>query len=298
VLNALVDYRIELNLWIALSILIYAISVNLTWRWRRPRPGRLTPWIEKVKGWPLAGWLLQSLRFAYYVGLPFCLLLNGDAVERSLRRFLGFGIPLVGFLMRGVLLPRAVGLSGATTSEWFAGVGMGMALGLGAFFLMASGWWYFTRSVRTLPWGQTASPDPEADIGEPVAIASPRSTQAWWVILWEAICAEMHWAFYRAGPIVLLDNYYAGVFLGFLILNLEWWTNPAWRHGWGPVQQRPDVVLSWSLAFVMAIIFLFTRNLWLAITVHWAIEMGCRHLLPVPPVPQQWCNRGKGSQLR
>ena len=110
-------------------------------------------------------------------------------------------------------------------------------------------------------------------------MASPPPTQGWWVILWEAIYAEMHWAFYRAGPIILLDNYYAGVFLGLLILNLEWWTNPAWRQGWDPVRQRPDVVLRWSLAFVMAIIFLFTRNLWLAIPLHWAIEMGCRYLL-------------------
>ena len=283
--NALIDYRIELNLWIALSILTYAISVNLAWHWRRPRPGRLAFWIEKVKGWSLAGWLLQLLRFAYYVGLPFCLLLNGDAVERSLGRFLGFGIPL-GFLMRGVLLPRAMGLGGLTTSEWFAGVGMGIALGLGAFFLMASGWWYCTRSVRELPWGQAASPDPGASVGEPVVMASLPPTQAWWVILWEAIYAEMHWAFYRAGAIILLDSYYAGVFLGFLILSLEWWTNPAWRHGRDPKGQRPEVVLRWSLAFVMAIIFLFTRNLWLAIPLHWAIEMGCRHLLPVPPVPQ------------
>jgi hypothetical protein len=284
-LNALVDYRIELNLWIALSILTYAISVNFAWRWRRPRPGRLATRIEKVKSWPPGGWLFQLLRFAYYVGLPFCLLLNGDAVERSLRQFMGFGVPF-GFLMRGVLLPRAIGLGGLTTFEWFAGVGMGIVLGLGAFLLMASGWWYFTRSLRELLWEQVTSSDPETSVGEPAVVVSSPPTQAWWSILWEAIYAEMHWAFYRAGPIVLLDNYYAGVFVGFLILNLEWWTNPAWRHGWGLVGQRPDVVLRWSLAFVMAIIFFFTRNLWLAILLHWAIEMGCRHLLPVPPVPQ------------
>ncbi|TEU17893.1 MAG: hypothetical protein E3J21_07230 [Anaerolineales bacterium] len=276
--SALIDYRIELNLWIALSILIYATSVNLAWRWHRPRSGRLASWIEEAKGWLLAGWFLQLLRFAYYVGLPFCLLLNGNAVERSLGRFLGFNIPL-SFLMRGVLLPRAMGLGGLTTSEWFAGVGVGTALGLGAFFLIALGWWYWIRSVKELPWEQATSPGSGASVGESAVVASPLPTPAWWVILWEAIYAEMHWAFYRAGPIVLLDHYYAGVFLGFLILNLEWWTNPAWRHGWGSVEQRRDVVLRWSLAFVMAIIFLFTRNLWLAIALHWAIEMGCRHLL-------------------
>ena len=162
-----------------------------------------------------------------------------------------------------------------------AGIGMGIVLGLGAFLLMASGWWYFTRSLRELPWEQVTSSD-----SEPAVMVSLAPTRAWWVILWEVIYAEIHWAFYRAGPIVLLDDYYAGVFLGFLVLNLEWWTDPAWRHGWGSVEQRRDVVLRWSLAFVMAIIFLFTRNLWLAIPLHWAIEMGCRHWLPVPPVPQ------------
>ncbi|HID64116.1 MAG TPA: hypothetical protein EYP49_15465 [Anaerolineae bacterium] len=279
--GALIDFRIELNLWIALSILIYALSVNLAWRWRRPRTGRLASWIVKAEGRPLAGWLLQLLRFAYYVGLPFCLLLNGDAVEQALRRLLGFDIPL-SFLMRGVLLPRAMGLSGLTTPEWLTGVGIGTALGLGAFFLIASGWWYYTRSVRKLSWGQTDSPAPGASVGEPIVMASPPPATVWWVILWEAIYAEMHWAFYRAGPIILLDDYYAGVFLGFLLLNLEWWTDPAWRHGWDPKGQRPDVVLRWGLAFVMAIIFLFTRNLWLAIPLHWAIEMGCRHLLKAP----------------
>lgn len=263
-------------MWIAFSILTYAISVNLAWRWRRPRPGRSAPWIEKVKGW-----LLQLLRFAYYVGLPFCLLLNGEAVEQSLRRVLGFDIPL-SFLMRGVLLPRVVGLGGLTTSEWFAGVGMGMALGAGAFFLIALGWRYFVRSLRTLPHRQVAPSAPETGVGKPAAMVSPPPAKAWWVMLWEAFYAEMHWAFYRAGPIILLDKYYAGTFLGFLLLNLEWWTDPAWRHGWGAKGRRPDVALRWSLAFVMAIIFFFTRNLWLAIPLHWAIEMGCRRLLKAP----------------
>jgi hypothetical protein len=273
-LDAPLDYRIELNLWIALSILIYAISVNLAWRWRRPRPGQLAVWIEKFKKWPPSGWLLQLLRFAYHVGLPFCLLLNRDAVERSLGR-----LPGLGFLMRGVLLPRAMGLGGLTTSEWFAGVGVGIVLGLGAFLLIALGWWYVTRSLRELSGEQVASPDPGAMVGEPTVTLSPLPSQAWWVILWETIYAEMHRAFYRAGPIILLDNYYAGVFLGFLVLNLEWWTNPVWRHSWGPMGQRQDVVARWSLAFVMAIVFLFTRNLWLVITLHWVIDMGYRHLL-------------------
>ena len=285
-LDTFIDYRIELNLWIALSILIYAISVNLAWRWRRPRPGRLASWIEQVKSWPPGGGLLQVLRFAYYVGLPFCLLLSGEAVERSLRRFLGLGGIRLGLLMRGVLLPRAMGLGGLSTSEWFAGGGVGIALGLGAFFLMASGWWYYTRSARKFPWGQRVLPDSGASVGGPVVVASPPLTKAWWVILWEVICAEIHWAFYRAGPIILLDNDYAGGFLGFLMLGLEWWTNPAWRHGWDSVERRPEVILRCSLAFVMAIIFLFTRNLWLAIPLHWALEMGCQHLLPVPAVPQ------------
>lgn len=266
-----VDYKVELNLWIALSILTYALGVNLAWRWRHAQPARSAPWVEKLRGWLLAGWLLPLLRLVYYVGLPFCLLLNGEAVERSLRGWLGFGLPL-GFLMRGVLLPRAMGLSGLSTAEWFAGVGTGIALALGAFLLMAGGWWYCTRAVRELPRGQTASLA-SANVGQPTAMAL-LFPSTWWGLLWEAICAEIHWAFYRAGPIVLLDNYYAGVFLGFLILSLEWWTNPAWRRGWDPVGRSPDVVLRWGLAFVMAIIFLFTRNLWLAIPLHWAMEMG------------------------
>ncbi len=252
-----VDYKVELNLWIALSILTYALGVNLAWRQRYARPARSAPWIEKLRGG-----LLSLLRLAYYVGLPFCLLLSGEAVERSLRRFLGFGFPL-GFLMRGVLLPRAMGLSGLSTAEWLAGIGMGIALGGGAFLLIAAGWGYCTHAIKSLSENPTLS-----------TTALPPPTSTWWGLLWEATYAEIHWAFYRAGPILLLDNYYAGVFLGFLILNLEWWTNPAWRRGWDAVGRRADIVLHWSLAFAMAIIFLFTQNLWLAIPLHWAMEMG------------------------
>ena len=239
----LIDYKVESALWVVFSIGLYALAVDLAWHYRRPRPGgRLGQWAETLKKWPHSRWLMEAVRFLYYIGIPYAALL------------------------RGVVLPRLMGL---THLDWVKGIGLGTALGGGTFLLLALiGWWY-ARAIAALPlsarqrWGESLGND---------------STNGW-ILLREVIYLQTHWAFYRSAAILFLDNQYAGVFLGFLLVTLEWSINPAWRANLSLPRRSVNTLTRWTMAFVMAIIFLFIRNLWLLVPIHWAIEVACHRLL-------------------
>jgi hypothetical protein len=238
----LIDYKVESALWVAFSIGLYALGADLSWHYRRPRPGRLGHWVEAIKGWRHRHWLLEAARFLYYIGIPYAALL------------------------RGVILPRLMGL---THIDWVKGVGLGMALGGGAFLLLALIWWWYARAIAALPLSARERG------GASLRDVSARG----WVLLRETIYLEAHWAFYRSAAILFLDNQYAGVFLGFLLVTLEWSINPAWRADLSLPWRSVNILMTWSMAFVTAIIFLIIRNLWLILPIHWGIEVTCHRLL-------------------
>jgi hypothetical protein len=95
--------------------------------------------------------------------------------------------------------------------------------------------------------------------------------------LLEVLCLEVHWAFYRAGPLALLGDYW-GVFAGLGIILLEWATDPRVRHSLG-TEEQGDTLWDGSLALVTSIVFLFTRNLWLCLAVHLGLEIGLLAIL-------------------
>ena len=236
------DYKVESALRVVFSIGLYTLGVDLAWHYRQPRPGRLGGWARIVMGWPHRRWLLEAIRFLYYIGIPYAALL------------------------RGVVLPRLMGL---THLDWVKGIGLGAAFGWGALLLLALIWWWYARALAALPlsarerWATRVGDD---------------STDGW-ILLREAIYLETHWAFYRSAAILLLDNHYAGVFVGFLLVTLEWSINPAWRTDLSLPGRSANILLRWGMAFVTAIIFLLIRNLWLLVPIHWSIEVACHHLL-------------------
>jgi len=238
----LLDYKVEATLWVIFSIGFYALGVDIAWHYRRPRSGRLGQWVETVKRWPHRHWLLEAVRFLYYIGIPYAALL------------------------RGVVLPRLMGL---THLDWVKGIGLGTVLGGGAFLLLALICRWYVRAVAALPL--SARERWEVSLGD-------GSTNGW-ILLREVIYLQTHWAFYRSAAILFLDNQYAGVFLGFLLVTLEWSINPAWRTDLGLPWRSVNTLLRWSLALVAAIIFFFTRNLWLLVPIHWGTEMACHRLL-------------------
>ena len=241
-LLSLLDYKVESALWVVFSIGLYALGVDIAWHYRRPRSGRLGQWVGTIKVWPYRYWLLEAVRFLYYIGIPYAALL------------------------RGVALPRLMGL---THLDWVKGIGLGTALGGGVFLLLASIWWWYARAIAALP--RSARQRQGASLGDD-------STNGW-ILLREVVYLEAHWAFYRSAAILFLNNYYAGTFVGFLLVTLEWSINPAWRTDLSSPWRSANTLMRWSMAFAMTIIFLFIRNLWLLVPIHWGIEVTCHRLL-------------------
>lgn len=235
------DYKINLVLWIGLSFLLYAVGASIAWHYRDPRPGRIGRLVGAVKRWP--HWPFQILRLLYYLGIPYLALLQG------------------------VTSPRLMGLVGA---DWFGGMGMGVALGTGAFLLLALAWWHYARTTqRSYPQEGNPFSARISDILQP---------WGWPPLLLEVICLETHWAFYRSGPALLLDHY-SGVFLGLLIALGERYSDPNIRHSLSSPGQAEGILMEGGMALVMAIVYLFTRNLWLCMFIHFGIEMVLLRLL-------------------
>jgi hypothetical protein len=185
--------------------------------------------------------LLEVLRLLFFVGLPVAAL----------------------FLFRDIALPSAMGL---TNVNWFASVGLGAPLGIGGGGLLLVGWWYYSRSLSLLP-------SPAAF--RPRAEKTPRGGVLLFV---EAACLEFHWAFYRSLPTLVLADRYLGLLLGLALLGLEWLLSPAWRQAWRQVESAEKIVPETTLAALMAVIYLFTQNLWLCTLIHWLIDLSLDRL--------------------
>ncbi len=240
----------ELLLWIVASIAVYVFGSHYAERW-----------MERARTRSHAGQLLQLARFLYYVGLPYGLLRwRPDVVSPT-------SLGLAGFAQ----LAEANFL-GWLVGDWFNGIGVAVALGGGLFFLLAGGWWVYFRAVRDLPdAGEHGAeePVPAARLG---GLYPP---QPWWVAGREAIYRQAHWAFYRSGPLLWVDDYYVGVVLGFGLVCLEWSLSADWRASLGQPERAGRNLMDWSLALGTAVVYLFTYNLWLCILVHWAVDLAC-----------------------
>lgn len=240
ILLGLLDYKARLLLWIAGSVALYALAVNLLDYARRSPHTRLGHLVTRLDSWLHRFWLVQTFRFAYYVGLPFLA------------------------LIRGAMSPRLLGLSHL---DWIGGIGSGVPLGLGAFLLLVWGWSHYIRSL-----GRRKVERPR--LAEVHTLSQP---WGWPLILLEVIYLEAHWAFYRSGPLAVLRDYW-GVFAGLGVVFIEWAMNPKLRRSLG-TERQGEIVWSGSLALVIAIIFLFTRNLWLCALIHLGLDMGLLAIL-------------------
>jgi len=115
------DYRLELSLWIALSIGLYAGVANFRWYVLRPGRWRFASWLKRwEKTWACE--IIQEVAgLIFYLGIPYAA------------------------LIRGVALPRWMGLSHL---DWIGGTGRGVVLGFIFFLLFLLLHWYYFRSVK------------------------------------------------------------------------------------------------------------------------------------------------------
>jgi hypothetical protein len=194
--------------------------------------------------------LEQFLRLAYFIGVPYAALLTG-------------GIASVDMGLTGT----GGSILGWSPAEWLRGLSTALTLGV----------------IVLIPVG--AASRQIARAGYPLGV-DDRSAGA---VIVEAIYAEIHWAFYRAAPLILLGDVYAAVLFGVLLVGVEWIVvlirnglslSPEERQNW----LRRGVLLALS-----ATLFVLSRNVWLAIVLHATLELlwkvWLRRLVPRPIEP-------------
>lgn len=180
-------------------------------------------------------WLWQAGRFLFYLGIPYLVL--GGWPRRP---------------FQGLLSLQDMGLVGLggnwPVARWLGAAGTGLGLGAGvlAFLLLAR------RHANDAP---------------------PFPRRPWWEIVIDTVYLEVHWAFYRAALTVLLGDLYWGVFAGLGLVYVEWGVNPFWRWGWHQTSRAAGQWLRAALAWLIAVLFLLTQNLWICLAIHWLLEM-------------------------
>lgn len=100
-----------------------------------------------------------------------------------------------------------------------------------------------------------------------------RSTGA---IVLEAAYAEIHWAFYRAAPLIILGDAYRATLIGLGLIGVEVLVTLV-RNGLGPQPEDYQAWLGQALLLAMsATVFIATRNVWLALLLRIAVELAIK----------------------
>lgn len=95
----------------------------------------------------------------------------------------------------------------------------------------------------------------------------------------EAIYQEAHWAFYRAGPILWLSDYYWGSFIGLALNLIEGWTNPTVRANIRDITRADAPLWAGTLSIISVLIFVYTQNTWYCLLVHLTLNFILRPLI-------------------
>jgi hypothetical protein len=188
----------------------------------------------------LAGRIAEQVaRLLYFVGLPYAALLTQSITTVDLG--------LAG--TNGSIL-------GWSTVDWLHGFSTWLTLGL--LLLISIG-------IAARQMARTGAP-----LGVDV-----RSSAA---IVIDGVYTEIHWAFYRAAPFILLGDVYWATLIGVILISVEWLVVIA-RNGLG---REPEEVQSWIgqllLLSMSATLFILTRNVWLTIALHLVVEVALKAL--------------------
>jgi len=193
-----------------------------------------------------------------------------------------FALPPVFAWQKGALSPYFLGVS---EIDWARSLTQGIPLTLLTVAVLVAGWAVGARrGIQTnRALGHIPSPVPV------------------WRAPIDAALMQVHWAFYRAcavGGLALAgsrlagsplgewaaDPFYWGCWLGMLVVALEWVLNPLARRTMRDADTRLYVILHASIAVATAGLFIATRNFWLALLAHVAVEFVVSAWLPAPRV--------------
>lgn len=250
--------RRELALWVAISVLLHTLGALLAWRFRRPQAGRLGRTLQRLRRHWSGPLLLQVIRFAYFLGLPYALLIRRGVLELQ---------PL-GLLGPADLDQSVLGWGG----EWLIATGRMVAVGLVGALVVLWGWanlkWVLSHTDEgrwTMDGGTTG------------------------VLVRETIYLQVHWAFYRTAPLLWLGAGNEGwaAFAGVGIVALEAALDPRFWAALGDPSRAARPLFTGVLCWLSALGFALTRNLWLVATAHAALAWGSLRWLGRPlPTPQ------------
>ena len=250
------DAPLELALWTAGSILLSAVGGLLAWAAGQRPQSRLGQLGTSLTGNPFGRATVFLVRFAFYIGLPYIVLMNH------------------------VLSPVVVGLVGTqtsdlpwwllgwNTSEWAkaliggsdpaGGVTVGALLPDGiAVAILLLGWRNAFRANLALR--ETGNAFPSGGLLPAPSI---------FVIVRESLFAEIHWAFYRAAPLAFIADPYWATLAGAVLVVLEWVLDPTWHAGLADGSRREALLMQLTWLALSASIFVLTRNVWPILVLH------------------------------
>ncbi|PKO23235.1 MAG: hypothetical protein CVU38_05260 [Chloroflexi bacterium HGW-Chloroflexi-1] len=238
--------------WVAGSLALALIAANVAWLISRGRPpAGLLAW----SGLPALSWLLTSL-FLF--------------------------LPPVAAWSNGALSPYFMGLS---ELNWIDALTAGGLLAASISGLTVFGWLVYRRTLSS---------------GAATPVGGLRRALVAGRAALDAALAQWHLAFYRAAAIgwlagvalpvvplsgllrpLLAQPIYWGSWLGLGLAALEWALNPFASAALGVAGQRETVVRNGALALATTALFVLTRNFWLCLGCHVAVELAVAAWFPV-----------------
>jgi hypothetical protein len=239
------DYKIELGLWVTCSIGLYVVGAWLDWLLRHA-PSRSAQWLRRRMAEGIYGrGLIQLMRLMYYVGLPYV------AVMRRV-------VSLVVIGVRGPESSDAVWwMLGWRMADWATALGWAGSLGIAVTVGLGLAWLNAAHAQDYKPMARGVYPPPP-----------------WWVTLRETLYCQIHWAFYRAGPLLVFEDAYWGVLVSATLPMLEWALTPDWWEQINAGPRREQVLLQCVWLALGTVYFILARNVWLAFALHLVLALG------------------------
>jgi hypothetical protein len=235
-------YEGQLATWLVASLLLYTLASQIVWQYRYPgRQDRLGRLIDRVRDRPFVPWMEAAIRFIYYLGIPFMASISGL-----------LGADLLG--ISGSDWVEGKSAQGFLWEDWAQGLGLAVTAVLAMWGVWLAGRLLSRRAGLT-----------------PV---KPAISRPIWGRLLNVLYDQIHWSFYRSGPMLWLDNPYWGIFAGLALVLLEVGLNPAlWWALKSPDTAGP-ILARLAVAWISAFLFLATHNLWLTTVAHLALMAG------------------------
>jgi hypothetical protein len=175
------------------------------------------------------------LRFAYYLGIPFLAAINGL-------------LPADLLGISGSDWGDGQGIQGFLWEDWTRGLGLAVVAILAAMAIWLTARLISRRAGLVLMTRGLPGP--------------------LWQRLLRICYDQIHWAFYRSGPILWLNDLYWGTFVGLALILIEAAVNPALRWALKSPETAGPPLFRLGMAWISALLFLATQNLWLTISVH------------------------------